>query len=193
MSWQPLNGTPCMLSMHSQHTLAEHRSVGLVTSCYGTHCFAVWWLVIGTVGAPPLFHSLLPSPPCVCCSILDLGQKDNSDFIPAFLANMVHQLSNPGSTAECTQYRECAVVVLEHVLIQLKHHPRIQELVIGYYHQQLFRTGTELSLDKMMLQSLGRIAVATAVSLSNTMHSGSLTSYPYGTLSQCVIHRVNLL
>lgn len=98
-----------------------------------------------------------------------MGQKDNDDFIPAFLANMVHQLSNPASTAEYSQYKECAVVVLEHVMVQLKHHPRIQELVIGYYHQQLFRTGTELSLDKLMLQSLGRIAVTTAVSLNNTM------------------------
>ena len=100
--------------------------------------------------------------------MLDLGQKENSDFIPAFLANMVHQLSTPGSTPENKQFKECAVIVLEHVMVQLKHHPRIPELVIGYYHQQLFRTGTELSLDKMMLQSLGRIAVATAVSLSNT-------------------------
>lgn len=125
---------------------------------------------MGIALTPPPCHSLPCSPSRVSCSILDQGQKENGDFIPAFLANMVHQLSTPGTSAESQQYKECAVVVLEHVMIQQKHHPRIQELIIGYYHQQLFRTGTELSLDKMMLQSLGRIAVATAVSLSNTMH-----------------------
>ena len=125
----------------------------------------MWHVSISSVPLP----SPLLSSPLTCRSILDLGQKDNSDFIPAFLANMVHQLSNPGSTAEAAQYKECAVVVLEHVMVQLKHHARIQDLVISYYHQQLFRTGTELSLDKLMLQSLGRIAVATAVSLSNTV------------------------
>ena len=125
---------------------------------------------MGLALTPPPCHSLPCSPSRVSCSILDQGQKENGDFIPAFLANMVHQLSIPGTSAENQQYKECAVVVLEHVMIQQKHHPRIQELIIGYYHQQLFRTGTELSLDKMMLQSLGRIAVATAVSLSNTMH-----------------------
>ena len=98
--------------------------------------------------------------------ILEIGQKDDEECIPAFLASIVHRLTKPTNLPDDNQFRKCAVGLLEAIVIRLFHHPKAKEVVLNYYNQQLFRGGTDPALDKQMLESLGRIAAATAVCMN---------------------------
>jgi phosphatidylinositol 4-kinase len=126
------------------------------------------------------------------CLILEIGHKEDKECIPAFLSSIVHRLTKPSNLPDEFQFKKCAVGLLEAILIRLFHHPKAREVVLGYYNQQLFRGGTDLSLDKLMLESLGRIAAATGdqeplndiYSLMDASLGDQQVSYPHGVSSQ---------
>ena len=97
--------------------------------------------------------------------MLDIGYKNDNEFVPAFLSSLIHQMTQRVSELVNSDIlKKCTVFILEKVALHFQTHQKIWESALTVYNQQLFRTGTNLVLDKLMLASLGRIAAATSVS-----------------------------